>query len=78
MKTAVSIPDPIFEAAERTAKRKGISRSELYARAIEALVRAEDETEITASLNRVYGDDPATLDAALSTLPARVLEREEW
>lgn len=32
MKTAISIPDPIFEAAEGFARRLGMSRSELYAR----------------------------------------------
>ncbi|MEQ9238858.1 MAG: hypothetical protein RIG66_32775 [Coleofasciculus sp. E2-BRE-01] len=36
MKTAVSIPDPIFEAAEAMSKRLGLSRSELYARALQA------------------------------------------
>ncbi|MEM6753148.1 MAG: ChpI protein, partial [Cyanobacteria bacterium P01_C01_bin.38] len=33
MKTAISIPDPLFEAAEQFAKRLGLSRSELYAMA---------------------------------------------
>jgi len=32
MKTAVSVPNDVFRAAERAAKRLGISRSELYAR----------------------------------------------
>ena len=78
MKTAISIPDSIFRAAERVAKRKGLSRSELYARAIEAMVRAEDDQEVTAQLNRVYGREPSRLDAALALLPARIAEPEQW
>ncbi|MFV9507021.1 MAG: hypothetical protein AB4911_20925 [Oscillochloridaceae bacterium umkhey_bin13] len=35
MKTAISIPDPLFEAAEQYAQDKGLSRSELYAKAIQ-------------------------------------------
>ena len=38
MKTAVSIPDPIFQAAEDLDKRLGLSRSELFARALKAYV----------------------------------------
>ena len=34
MKTAVTIPDPVFDAAEKLAKQLGVSRSELYARAL--------------------------------------------
>lgn len=78
MKTAVSIPDVVFRAAERVAKRKGISRSELYARAIDRMVKQEDDAEITAALNRVYENESAALDPTLASLPARILEREEW
>jgi len=34
MKTAISLPDPVFRSAEQLAARLGISRSELYCRAI--------------------------------------------
>jgi metal-responsive CopG/Arc/MetJ family transcriptional regulator len=51
MKTAVSIPDPIFETADQLAKELGISRSELYARALEDLIRNRQREHITASIN---------------------------
>ncbi|EIJ36932.1 hypothetical protein Thini_4454 [Thiothrix nivea DSM 5205] len=35
MKTAISIPDPVFQAAELFARHFGISRSELYTKAVE-------------------------------------------
>ena len=38
MKTAVSLPDEVFDEAEHLAKRLKISRSELYAKALAELV----------------------------------------
>ena len=57
MKTAISLPDPIFHSAERLAARLGISRSELYRRAIETLLERHDQYEstITSQLDAVYG-----------------------
>ena len=78
MKTAISIPDPIFRAADRLAKRKGLSRSELYARAVAAMLRQEDEAEVTAQLNRVCQGADSRLEPGLSGLPSKILEREDW
>lgn len=78
MKTAISIPDDVYRAAERLAKRKGISRSELYARALQALVREEDDAEVIAQLNRVYQSDPGHLDEGLRRLPSRIVGDEPW
>jgi hypothetical protein len=49
MKTAVSIPDPVFEKAEAAAKRLKMSRSELYAKAVDAWVDAHSPDAITES-----------------------------
>ena len=78
MKTAISLPDDVFRAAERVAKRKGMTRSELYARAVAALVRAEDEEETTEQLNALYGSTDSRLEPELARLPSRVVEREDW
>jgi len=78
MKTAISIPDPIFEAAEDLAKRMGISRSELYAKAVEGFVQARRGEEITAALNRIYADEPSELDPVLAKLQFNALRREDW
>jgi hypothetical protein len=42
MKTAISIPDSLFEEADRLAKSRGWSRSELYANAVTAYVNSRD------------------------------------
>ncbi len=53
MKTAVSIPNPVFEEAENLARRLGLSRSELYSRAVNMFLEAYREDRITEALNQV-------------------------
>lgn len=78
MKTAVSIPDPVFEEADQLAKKMGVSRSELYASAIQAYVQAHRADDITEALNRVYSEEDSSLDPVLATLQARALSRDGW
>jgi predicted transcriptional regulator len=60
VKTAVSLPDELFEAAERLAARFGWGRSQLYAYALEAFLARSGEDEVTAGLDEVYGPDRGT------------------
>lgn len=78
MKTAVSIPDSIFKVAERVAKRLGMSRSELYSRAISEFVETHEEKNVTRELDRVYAQEDSSLDSVLDKLQAASLPREEW
>lgn len=78
MKTAVSLPDPLFEAAERLAERLGVSRSELYAAALESYLRSHQGEEITAALNRVYAEEDSSLDEGWAALQAGSLPRDAW
>jgi hypothetical protein len=78
MKVAVSVPDPVFRAAERVSRRMRLSRSRLYAKAVEAFVRQHSEEEITEQLNRVYAGTASKLDSALEAGSLEVLRRERW
>ncbi|HXR25965.1 MAG TPA: hypothetical protein VN742_11430 [Candidatus Binataceae bacterium] len=71
MKTVISIPDPLFRSAERLAKRLRISRSRLYAQAIERYVADSQENGVTARLNEVYAESSSGLDPALAALQTR-------
>lgn len=62
MKTAISVPDPVFEAAERLAKRLGISRSKLYSTAVAEWVAAYRDSGVTEVLDSVYSDEGSRLD----------------
>lgn len=80
MKTAISIPDPLFEAAERLARSQGKSRSQLYAEALQSYLERHHEDDITRRLNEVFEADPeaAGLDPVLKELQYRSLPKEEW
>ena len=78
MKTAISIPDPLFEAAEQFAHANGLSRSELFARAIQLFLQTYQYHRITEALNQVYAEETSTLDPALAAAQARALPKEDW
>ena len=79
MKTAVSLPDPVFEAAEQLARRLRMSRSQLYAKAIQHFLAEHRGRGVTELLNQVYGDPntDSMLDPIVADLQARSLRREE-
>ena len=80
MKTAVSIPDPIFDAAERTSKRLGVSRSRLYTMAIEKLVKSKRFRGVQEALDAVYGDQNSRLDRVLAAMQraSSAAEEKDW
>ena len=46
MKTAVSLPNEVFEAAERFAKERGLTRSAVYTQALEVFLEAVDRPQL--------------------------------
>lgn len=78
MKTAISLPDPLFNAADALAGRLGVSRSELYATALAEFVAKHTDTEVTARLNEVYADEDSSLDPVLRRMQRQSIGREEW
>ena len=78
MKTAISIPDEIFNEAEGLASRLGISRSQLYAKAVAEYTKQCKTVNVTEKLNQVYSQEKGTLDKELSFMQLRSLEKEEW
>ena len=77
VKTGVSIPDPIFEAADRLARRRRISRSELYAEVLARLLEADESRGITERLDDVYTDRSSELDPGLAAAQALAID-EDW
>jgi metal-responsive CopG/Arc/MetJ family transcriptional regulator len=78
MKTAISIPDRIFRAAERAAKRQKISRSRFYAQAVEAYLKTQQAQGVTEALNAVYGTGGSELDPDLAAAAYHLLAEEKW
>jgi metal-responsive CopG/Arc/MetJ family transcriptional regulator len=78
MKTAISIPDQVFEAAETLAHRLGVSRSELYAKAVEAFINEHRNQGVKESLNKVYSSESNSLDDEYYKLQQRSIGKEDW
>lgn len=78
MKTAISIPDPIFEAAEELARRLGMSRSELYATAVSQYLDSFQDAAVTQALNELYAETVAAVDPILHRLQLLALPEEDW
>ncbi len=78
MKTAISIPDSIFQAAEGFAHRLGISRSELYSKAVAEYMDSHKNQNVTQSLNKIYDIDDSSLDEELNIMQMRSIQKEEW
>ena len=79
MKTAISIPDNLFAAADRLARRLGMSRSQLYQTALAAYLAQRGDDDVTARLDEVHGcGEPVTVDPVLDTLQRASLPREPW
>jgi metal-responsive CopG/Arc/MetJ family transcriptional regulator len=78
MKTAISIPDDIFEKMEETSKKLGVSRSEIYRRAALEFLKRQEGEEITHRLNEVYSEEDSSLDPVIAALQYASLEKEQW
>jgi metal-responsive CopG/Arc/MetJ family transcriptional regulator len=77
MKVAVSIPDQVFEEAEQVAKRRRVSRSRVYAEALEEFVKKHRGKSVREALDVVYARKSSGTDPVLTELQARAL-REKW
>jgi Arc/MetJ-type ribon-helix-helix transcriptional regulator len=78
MKTAVSIPDDVFEKVERLARRARRSRSEVFSAALREYVARHAPDEVTEAMDRVCAQVNGQLDGFISTAGRRVLEKTEW
>ena len=78
MKTAISIPDALFEKAEEVAERLKVSRSQLYARALAEYTERYASQLVREKLDEVYGGSASELDPALAVMQSISLPPEEW
>jgi predicted transcriptional regulator len=80
MKTAVSLPDELFQAVERLARRTKRHRSEVYADALREYVARHSSDEVTDSLDEVVRQlAESGEDNRFATAAARsVLGATEW
>ncbi|MGC1247469.1 MAG: hypothetical protein WA865_14745 [Spirulinaceae cyanobacterium] len=78
MKTAISLPDSVFEKAEALAKQLGLSRSEFYTQALQAYLKKYNRNQMLHKLNQVYGNESSELDPVMAKIQFMSLPREDW
>ncbi len=65
VKTAISIQKSLFEQAEKLAGKMKVSRSRLFALALEEYLRREQNRELFAQINAAYADEPDSTERTL-------------
>jgi metal-responsive CopG/Arc/MetJ family transcriptional regulator len=78
MKAAVSIPDEIFQEADRLARALKTSRSQLYSRALKEFLARHAPDQVTESMNRVCDELGAEPSEVRRRAARRVLKKIEW
>lgn len=78
MKVAISLPDPIFNAAEQLAHQLKVSRSQLYAEALSAYLGSRGATAVTAKLNAIYGSESSHVESGLAQAQLQTIRHEAW
>lgn len=78
MKTAISVPDDVFERAERLRRRERRSRSDVYSAALREYVARHTPDEVTEALDRVIAEVGEGVDPFVAAGSRRALESSEW
>lgn len=77
MKIAISVPDPIFKAADTLARRLKKSRSQLYSEAVAAYLGAVGANAVREKLDAVYAHRDSTPDPVLTQLSLQTVDPDE-
>jgi metal-responsive CopG/Arc/MetJ family transcriptional regulator len=78
MKTAISIPDEVYHSADQLAKRLGMSRSELYSKAVSNYINAHKNEAVTKTLDQIYAKEKSGIDPLINVMQLRSLPKEAW
>lgn len=78
MKTAISVPNDVFELSEKLAKKLKVSRSQVFAMGVKKLGEELEKDDVTAKLNEFYSKEKAEIDPVIMKMAALSLPKEEW
>jgi len=78
MKTAISVPNDVFELSERLAKKLKVSRSKIFAMGVKKLGEEYDDEDLIAKINRVCEKVDTSVDPVLRKYQSRILRKEKW
>jgi metal-responsive CopG/Arc/MetJ family transcriptional regulator len=81
MKTAISLPDPLFKSAERAARKLRMSRSRFFATAASHFIRETRKYNVTERLNAVYGEkgqNDSRVPSSITEIQMAAIRKERW
>jgi len=78
MKTALSIPDALFKAADKQAADEKVSRSELYARAMKQYLESLQDMTLKEQMREALKHIDQTPDPAWEEARRQAFLRAEW
>ena len=78
MKTEISVPNPIFKAAEQLAAALGMSLSDFYVAALTAYVANCENGDVTKRLNEVYANEQSTMETNMVAIQIKAIGEEKW
>lgn len=82
IKTAISLQESLFHKIEQVAAELNVTRSRLFALAVEKFIRDYENQKTLARLNEVYADgldeEDERLLASMRRYAPKVVEKEEW
>ena len=76
MKTAISIPGPVFQRAEAFARSRNLSRSALFTAAVDEYLQRHRDAEVTAKLDEIYRTEDSSLDPVFAQIQSASLDRK--
>jgi metal-responsive CopG/Arc/MetJ family transcriptional regulator len=79
-KIAISLPEEVLNAVEKEREGSGESRSQIFRRAVELLLRQRQEREMSERYIHAYQQAPETIEevAAARRAASAVLAEEPW
>jgi len=79
-KIAISLPEEVLVSVEQERKNSGESRSEFFRRAVEALLRRQQEQKMSEQYIRAYQQIPETEEEieAARHAASNILAKEPW
>lgn len=79
-KIAISLPEEVLTAVEREREESGESRSQIFRRAVELLLRQRKEKEMSEQYIRAYQEMPETKEevTAARRAASTILAEEPW
>lgn len=78
MKVAISVPDPVFSAAEQLAHQMKVSRSQLYSEALSAYLGSRGSAAVTSKLNTIHGIESSQVEGGLMQAQLKSVGHGAW